>query len=104
VGSYFAQDARHFHPEDGGFAFDTCALTGAADVRTRESSRNHFDLTSPAAAIEGSHIVPDWEGVEYSIVLPLGEDAPGVCVDFDGAHAFPPEQLAAEYAAASTCE
>jgi hypothetical protein len=50
------------------------------------------------------HIVPDWEGVETSVVLPGDETFSGMFIPFDGADSAPAEEFAAKYAASSACE
>jgi hypothetical protein len=55
-------------------------------------------------AVEGADIIPDWEGLEGSIVLSRHEDSAGVGVKLNGADAPPAEEVAAEYAASSACE
>lgn len=76
----------------------------AGDVLAREASRDDVHHSTPRAPVEGSHVVPDWEGWQASVVLAGHEDSASVVVDLDGADAPPPEQLAAEYAASTACE
>jgi hypothetical protein len=70
----------------------------------REAARDDIHQAAPWLSIEGSHIVPDGEWVEASIVLTSGEHPPCGRLVFDGADTFPSEQLAAEYASTSACE
>lgn len=77
---------------------------GAGDVLAREAARDDVHHSTPRATVKGSHVVPDGEGRQASVVLAGHEDASGVVVDFDGTDAPPPEQLAAEYAASTACE
>jgi hypothetical protein len=67
----------------------------------REAARDDIHEASPWASVEGSHVVPDREGVETSVVLSGREDAAGVVVELDGADGAPPEELAPENASTS---
>jgi hypothetical protein len=70
----------------------------------REAARDDIHQAAPWLSIEGSHIVPDWEGFEASVVLPCGKHPSCGGFVFDGAHAFPPEELAPKNADSSACE
>jgi hypothetical protein len=102
--SHLANDSGHFGPQTGASAVDAGSASGCADVLARESARDDIHHSTPRAAVEGSDVVPDWEGGEASVVLPSDEHAASVIVDLDSADGSPPEQLSAEYAASSACE
>jgi hypothetical protein len=70
----------------------------------REAARDDIHQATPWLSIEGSNVVPDWEGFEASVILPSVEHPSCGGFVFDGAHAFPSEELAPENAAASACE
>lgn len=102
--SHFAHDSPHFSPESRSLAVEPIAGSGWANVLAREAARHDIHQTAPWSSVEGSHIVPDGEWFEASIVLSGEEHAACVCVDFDSADRAPPEELAPEYAASSACE
>ena len=105
VRSNLANDSRLFFPESASRPFDS--FSGAVcgtDVLTRESARNDIHQSTPGLTVEGSHVVPDGERFEASIVLSGEQDAPGVVVDFDGADGSPSTEFASKYAASSACE
>jgi hypothetical protein len=91
-------------PHGRSFAVDSIALARDADVLAREAARYDVHQTTPWLSIECLHIVPDWEGVEASIVLPCGKASPCMVVPFDGAHGAESAEESTEYAAASACE
>ncbi len=102
--SHLANDSGHLAPQAGACSVDSCTATGCADVLAREAARDDIHEASPRASVEGSHVVPDREGVETSVVLSGREDAAGVVVELDGADGAPPEEFPAEDAAAMACE
>jgi hypothetical protein len=69
-----------------------------------EAARDDIHQSTPWLSIEGSNVVPDREWLKASVVLASGEHPSCGGFVFDGAHTFPPEELAAEYAATSACE
>jgi hypothetical protein len=102
--SHLANDPRHFSPQSASGAVDARTFSGSGDVLAREPASDDVHQSTPWPSIEGSHVVPDWEGVQASVVLAGEQDAPGVVVDFDGAHGAESTEESAEYAAASACE
>lgn len=103
-GLYLANDSGKFRPEAGAFAADASAFSCCADVLAREAARDDIHQTAPWLSVEGSHIVPDREGIEASVVLSGEEHAAGVVVDFDGADGPPSEEFASEYASTNARE
>jgi hypothetical protein len=91
-------------PHTASLAFDSCALSGCADVLAGEAARHHVNTASPWLSVEGLNVIPDREGFETSVVLPGDQNVPCVGIPFDGADCPPSEQLAAEYASTSACE
>src|SRR5206468_1973689 len=74
------------------------------DVLAWESSRNDINTAAPWATVKGSHVIPDREGRERSVVLAGQKNASGVGVDFDGAHGPPSQKSPAKYSATSARE
>jgi hypothetical protein len=91
-------------PHTAALAFDSCALSGCADVLAREAARYHVNKSAPWLPVEGLNVIPDRERFETSVVLSGDQNIPCVGVPFDGAHAFPSKEFASEYAATSACE
>jgi hypothetical protein len=102
--SHFANDAGHLFPESAFCAIKSFACPCHADVLARESASDDVHQSTPWLSIEGSHIVPDREGIEASVILSGHEDTAGVVVIFDGADGFPAEQFATKYSSSSACE
>jgi len=99
--SHFANDSGHFRPQPAALAAESCTFAGHTDVLAREAARNDIHKASPGLSVEGSHVVPDREGFEASIVLSGHEHPSGVVVALDCADGAPSEQPAAENAAPS---
>ena len=102
--SNFANDPGHFSPESRPIAFDPRAFSCGADILTREPASDDIHHSTPRAPIEGSHIVPDGEGIKAPVILSGHEHVSGAWLVFDGADGSPPEELAPEYASTSACE
>lgn len=102
--SHFANDAGHLHPESAALAVDSGSKSCGADVLAREAASDDVHQSTPRFSVEGSHIIPDREGFEASVVLAGHEDSSSVVIDFDGADGAPPKEFASEYAASSACE
>jgi hypothetical protein len=60
-------------------------LVGARDVGAGESPADDICDAVPRLAVEGRDIIPNREPWEYSIALPLQQDAAGVWLKFDSA-------------------
>ena len=58
----------------------------AADVLAGESTADDIDVPAPRLAVEGSHVIPDWESWQHAIALPLQEHLAAVGFDFNGAN------------------
>ena len=101
---YFANDPSELAPKAGTVAFDAFAFAGNADVLARESARHHVNTSAPRSSVKGSHVIPDREGFETSVVLSSHENVAGIGLVFDSADCAPSEQLAAEYSATSARE
>jgi len=99
--SNFANDSRHLFPEAGAFTRDAVASAGCADVLAGKPSRNHVDTASPRVSVKGSHVIPDRERLQNSIILALDEYSSGIGFIFDCADCSPSEQVSCEYASTS---
>jgi hypothetical protein len=104
AGSYFTNDAGHFHPEAGSHTLDTGALTGRANVLTRKSTRYDIHNLAPRFASKSRNVRPNWEGGEKSVVLSLCKNGCGEGIKFNGAHGSPAQERPAEDASTSACE
>jgi hypothetical protein len=104
AGSYFTNDAGHFHPEPGLLSVDPSALAGGADVLAGEAARNDINTAAPRATVKGLHVRPNWEWLEKAIVLSLSKNGRCVGIKFNGADGSPPEELPPEYSATSARE
>jgi hypothetical protein len=67
--SYLANDPRHVSPKARAGAIDSSPLAGEADVLTGKAARNDVNMASPRAAVKGSHVIPDRERREGSVIL-----------------------------------
>jgi hypothetical protein len=70
----------------------------------REASRNHINNSSPRFTVKSSHVIPNRERRETSVVLPCDKNIAGVFIELDCADGFPSKQLATEYSATSARE
>lgn len=102
--SHFANDSRHLFPEAGAFACDAVASSRCGNVLTGKPSRNHVNNPSPRASVKGSHVIPDRERRQKSIILSLDEYRSGIGFVFDGADCSPSEDVSCEYASTSARE
>jgi hypothetical protein len=104
AGSYFTNDAGHFHPQAGSLTLDTGALTGRANVLTRKSPRYDIHNIAPRLASKSRNVRPNWEGGQNSIVLSLCKNGRGEGIKFNGADGSPPEEFPPEYSSTSARE
>lgn len=83
--SYFANHPKGIRPE---VTFVGVAQSLSCDTPglTRESCGDEINVSTPALPVKGPHIVPDGEGWEEAVPLPLDEDPLAVGVDLDGTH------------------
>lgn len=88
----FVDDAGEMRPESALRAFDTPTLAGGADVLARESSRDDINVSTPRPSVEGPHIVPDRESLEYSVALPGKQDIAAVGINFNSANGAPSKE------------
>lgn len=70
----------------------------------REAASDDIHQSTPRLAVEGSHVVPDGEGMQASVILSGHEDLSGSWLDFDGADSAPPEEFPPEDATTSARE
>jgi hypothetical protein len=83
---HLANDPCHFPPEAGVFAVGSLSfLVGTGYVGAGESPADDICAAVPRLAVEGRDIIPNREPWEYSIPLPLQQDAAGVWFNFDSA-------------------
>ena len=85
-------------------AIESFTSSDHANVLARESARYDIHQTTPRFAVEGSHVVPDWEHWQASVVLSGDEHAASVVVEFDSTDGSPSKEFASKYAASSACE
>jgi len=69
-----------------------------------KSSADDINSPAPRIAVEGSHVIPDWESWQHAIPLPLQEHAAAVGFDFNGANRVMAEKDAAEDSSPASCE
>jgi hypothetical protein len=67
--SYLANNPSHFRPEPTSLAVESIPSAGNADVLAWEASRNDINNASPWSAVKGSHVIPNRERRECSVVL-----------------------------------
>jgi len=104
AGSYFANDSPHFSPKAGTLAAQSSALSGAANVLTREPSAHNVNESAPRLAVEGSHVIPDGKLGQNAIALSLQEDFAAVRFNLDSTDAGMSEKDAAEDTAPCSCK
>jgi hypothetical protein len=104
AGQYLANDPGLFFPEAAAGSGDAFPRAGGADVLTGEAASDDIHASSPWSPVEGADVIPDGEGGEAAIVLPLEEAVAGVGIDLDGADGAPSQHVACEYSATSACE
>lgn len=113
--SNLANDSCELSPEAGSRTVEPCAFSGATDVLAREAARNDERMADAAKLADDSahsvvslrerpHVVPNWERIKASVVLPGREDGASVGVELDGADGAPSKDLTAEDSATSARE
>jgi hypothetical protein len=70
----------------------------------REAARNHVNNSAPRLSVKSSHIIPNRERSEASVILPCDKYIAGMFVKFDGANCSPSEEQPPEYSTTSACE
>jgi hypothetical protein len=104
--SYFAKYSVHFFPQTTSLSVKSvcfCCVC-AANILARKPTRNHVNNSSPLFSVKCSHIIPNRERFEASVVLPCDKYIAGVFVELDCANRSPSEQFSAEYSTTSACE
>ena len=102
--SNLANDSSELHPEPASLSVKTFAFTGDGDVLARKSSRNHVNTASPLVSVKGTHIGPDRERGEASVILSGHKYASGIGLVFHGTDTLPSEQMPGEQASTSARE
>lgn len=113
--SNLANDSGELAPESGSCPVESGTLSGARYVLARESARDDERMADAAklpddaahgvvALRECPHVIPNWERIKASVVLPGRNDGASVSVELDGADGAPPEELAPKDAATSARE
>jgi len=69
-----------------------------------EAARYDVNTPAPRLSVKTSHVTPNGERREKSVVLPLRENGCGVGITLNGAHSPPAEEDAAEDSAAASGE
>jgi hypothetical protein len=90
-----ANDAAHFKPQRRAISVQASSSAGAADVLAGEAPADDVNVSAPGTAVEGADVIPDGEGVEHAITLPLCEHSLAVGFDLDGADSAPSEEMVA---------
>jgi len=91
-------------PHSASLSVDTGAFSGAGYVLAGKPARYHINKAAPWSAVKGSHVAPDRERPENSVILPGAQYSSGVGVPLNGGDGFPSEEFAAEYASAGAGE
>jgi hypothetical protein len=102
--SNLANDPSKLTPEPRSGPSDPCPFAGNADVLAWETTRDDIHTSSPGLPVEGTHVVPDREGLQAAVVLAGLEHLAGVVVGLNGADGSPSQQVASENAASMACE
>lgn len=63
-------------------SFNSCSVSGGADILAGESGRDDIDVSTPWIPVEGSHVVPDWEAWQDAIADALQQDLSAIAFDF----------------------
>jgi hypothetical protein len=92
-GLYLANDPGHFGPQSASFSVKSIALSGNADVLTREPSADDVNVSAPRSTVERAHIVPHGELGEHSVPLSGKQDAPWVGSKLNSAHTSPSKDV-----------
>jgi hypothetical protein len=66
--------------------FDSCALSGNADVCARKSTADNINDSAPGLAVECAHVVPHREPWHDSVALALQQQFPVFSDNLDGAY------------------
>jgi hypothetical protein len=103
-GLYLAYDPCKLGPQSTSFSGNSGTFSGRANILTWKAARNHVNNSAPRLSVKSSHVIPNWERSEASVILPCDKYIAGVFIEFDCADGFPSEQLAAEYSATSARE
>jgi hypothetical protein len=101
---YLANDPGHFGPQSASLPVKSIAFPGNADVLTGEPSADDIDVSAPWLAVEGSDVIPAWEGCEHSVPLPCKQYASRVGSKLNSADGAPSKQVSAQDASTATGE
>jgi hypothetical protein len=77
----------------------SCAVIGAG-----ESAANDIDASPPRLAVEGLHIVPDWESRQESVALSGEQDSAAVGIKLNSADGAPSKEFASQDASSCSCK
>jgi hypothetical protein len=69
-----------------------------------KSSADDIDRPAPSLAVEGSHVVPDWESAKASVSLSRKQDSARIGINLDSADGAPSKQSASQDAASCPCK
>lgn len=102
--SYFTDNSRHFGPEAGSGAGDSCAFACGGDVLAGESSGDDVDEAAPGSSVEGANVREYWEPGKAPVFLPLRQDLLAIDIVLDGADGLVSEEQVGKYPSASSCK
>jgi len=102
--SYFIDDSGHLQPEPASLAVESCAFASDGNVLAGESACDDIDESAPGLAVEGAHVVPDWEAREHPVALSLEQHFAAVRFNLDSTDCGMSEKLAAEDASPRSCK
>lgn len=66
--SHLANDSRELAPEAGALSADAGALASIGDVLTREAASDEIHCSTPASAVERSHVAPDRSRIQSAFL------------------------------------
>jgi len=104
TGSNFANDPRHVTPHSATGSGDAGAFPGDANVLTGKPASHHVNNSAPRISVKGSHVIPNRERREGSVVLSCHKHGLSVGFPFNGGNASVSEHLTPKDAATSACE
>jgi hypothetical protein len=104
MGSYFANDPGHLHPQPAALSVEAAPASCSRDVLAREASGDDIDVSAPRSPVEGPNVVPHGEAWEVSVALPGEEHGASEGIKFDSADGNVPESEVGEDSAACSGE
>jgi hypothetical protein len=69
-----------------------------------KSAANDIDVSAPRLAVEGLHIVPDWEPRQESVPLSGKQNSAAVGIKLNSADGAPSKEFASQDASSCSCK